>query len=100
MTKRERIQKKIQRQRDIITQSNHKIFELTKEDWLLCDKKQWFTEKEETFLRGNKKSTHLVGRINWMEDFYDECHPNKPIWIERSRIVRVDGEFWDYPFEK
>lgn len=94
MTKRERLNGKI-------AKNNAKIEELKKlneeiyiETLLLCDDKQWYTEKEYTYGRGKKKTTHLEGRIHWKEFFADSDYPNdetKGVWIDRTQRVKVDG---------
>lgn len=70
--------------------------QLNRENILLSDDEQWFTETEETWTRrvGRKreKYTRLVGRINWKEDFTDEDTGEK-LSINRSEVVRVDGEW-------
>ena len=67
--------------------------ELVKEDWLLCDDEQWFTEKPEEIIvkkRPLVKETRLIGRINWESQFTDE-DSGEVIKIERSMIVKVNG---------
>lgn len=70
------------------------IAQLTIEDYQLCDDTQRYEEKEETWDIGKKKETHIVGRIYWVENFKDESNPDVPFQIERSRMVRKDGEWY------
>ncbi len=74
-----------------------KLTDLVKEDWLLSDKEQWFTEQEETeqvSKRPKKFETALVGRVHWNEFFQDGDKPEgEGVTIERSKIVRVNGEW-------
>lgn len=69
--------------------------ELQKKDILFCDDQQWFTEvEEEVILKRRPKvtETRLVGRKHWKEDFTDEG-TGEIFTIERSRVVRVNGEW-------
>jgi hypothetical protein len=78
-----------------IEQLKKEIIELRKEDMLLCDKTQWFTEEEEEVLicgRPKKYETRLVGRIHFIEDFVDE-DTNEVFQVERKQTVRVNGEW-------
>lgn len=63
---------------------------LERQSFLLSDKKQWFTEENETHGKGKKKETLLVGRINWKDDFKVD-DTNEVITIERSEVVRING---------
>lgn len=99
MTKRERLEAKRKSNFDKIEDLKKQNIELSKELYLLSDKKQWFIEKEEEHTiskRPKKTETFLVGRIFWKEYFEDGSYPNdksKGIWIERSKIVRINGEW-------
>lgn len=98
MTKRERLEAKKLKNFDKIEELKRQNIELTKESLLLCDDKQWFTEKEEKHVvskRPKKTETFLIGRIHWMETFKDEDKPDGSgdIEIERSQVVRVNGEW-------
>lgn len=95
MRTRKQIAKEANKQHDIISQAKKQLIELQKEDYLLCDKEQWFTEEEETIGRGKSKETRLCGRIHWKQSFFDEDKPKKPIIIERSDIVRING-VWQF----
>jgi hypothetical protein len=66
---------------------------LKKENLLLCDETQRFEEAEEEVIisrRPKKTEKRLIGRIHWKEEFKDESN-GQSIWIERSRVVRVNG---------
>lgn len=65
---------------------------LERQHLLLSDKQQQYVEKEETVGRGKNKRTHLIGRVHWKEYFMDE-DTRQSILINRSRIVRQDGEW-------
>lgn len=71
---------------------------LITEDYLFSDEKQWFTEKMESIIKrdGNKKvkADWLIGCINWISHFTD-ADTGKVIPIERSKIVRINGE-WNF----
>lgn len=90
MTKRERIRKKIEAINAKILKLRDEKIELRNQSYLLCDKRQWFIEQEETFGRGKKKHTTLVGSVHWKEGFNDLC-TGKTHWIERKQIVRING---------
>lgn len=68
--------------------------DIKKQMMLLTDKEQQFSEKKEVHGKGKNKKEYLVGRIQWKEDFVDE-DTDEVITIERSAIVRVDGEWKD-----
>lgn len=72
-----------------------RILELERKDCLFCDEKQWYKEGPETHGTGKRKLTRNYGRIYWNEDFKDD-DTDQIITIERSRIVKVDGEWVDY----
>ena len=98
MTKRERLEAKKQKNFDKIEELKRLNIELTKESLLLCDKVQWFTEKNEdreVSKRPKKIETLLLGRIHWKETFKDEDKPDGSgdVEIERSEIVRINGEW-------
>ncbi len=95
MTKRERLEAKIESKKSQIEKLESEIIELTKETLLLSDEKQWFVEKEETRViskRPKKEETLLVGRIYWKEDFGDE-DTGDVVTVERSEVVRENGEW-------
>lgn len=92
MTKRNRIEKSIGLKMDKIKLLRDEIIELRKKAYLLSDKEQWFTEKEETIGRGKNAVTRLVGRIHWRESFTDD-DTGKIIRFERSEAVRINGEW-------
>lgn len=68
--------------------------ELWKQEYLLCDGDQWFTEQEEEDPHADKrkkiKPKNLIGRRHWNEDFTDDSS-GEVITIERSEVVRVNG---------
>ena len=93
--RRSTIKKMIKAKFDKIEQIKTEIIELRKEEMLLCDKYQQFTEKEEEVLvcgRPKKYETKLIGRIHWKEDFVDE-DTGDVIMIDRKQTVRVNGEW-------
>lgn len=96
MRTRQQIQEEIKDRNDKIIVLRDEIIELNKEAVLLCDDKQWFTEEVETHTVGRGKNkevrTPLIGRINWKQDFKDGDTDNV-ITIDRSRVVRIDGEW-------
>jgi len=94
MTTRKQIVKKAEKLNAIIKKAKSELIELQKQDYLLCDKQQWFTEKEETTGRGKHKKTRLIGRVHWMQSFHDE-DIEMHIEFERSHIVRIDG-VWQF----
>ncbi len=80
---------------ELIAQIKTEIVALKKEELLLCDDHQRFEEKEEeiTISRRPKKiEKRLIGRIHWNEEFKDE-DTGQSVWIERSQVVRVNGEW-------
>ena len=94
MKTRKQIEKKAEKLHAIRRNAKAALVELQKQYYLLCDKEQWFTEKEETVGRGRTKETRLVGRINWKDYFVDD-DTGKKIEIERSEIVRING-VWQF----
>jgi hypothetical protein len=101
MTKRARLKAKIKRNLDKIEALKKLNIELARESFLLCDKQQWYIEKEEERVisrRPKKTETILAGRIHWKEFYHDSDFPNdksKGFWVERKQIVRINGE-WLY----
>lgn len=92
---REEIHKEIIEKLETISKTKDEINELLKEGILLSDDKQWFTEEEEEFViskRPKKVEKHLTGRVNWKEEFKDES-TGETVTINRSEIVRIDGEW-------
>jgi hypothetical protein len=85
----------------LIQEAKKEIQELNKQDMLLSDDQQWFTEKMETiaYREGRKKvkKDQLVGRIHWIDSFQDEYipGPDGTIKIERCQVVRIDGN-WSF----
>lgn len=91
-TRREVIHEQLAANKEAMQKLHTEIVELKKEALLLCDDVQWFVEKKEVIGRGKSKREVLVGRIHWNEDFKDE-DTGETITIERTEIVRVDGEW-------
>lgn len=92
---REEIHKEIVEKLEVISKTRDEINELLKEEILLSDDKQWFTEEEEEFViskRPKKVEKHLTGRIHWKEEFKDR-DSDKSVVINRSQIVCIDGEW-------
>lgn len=78
---------------ELIAQIKNEITNLTKEAILLCDETQRFEETEEEVIisrRPKKTEKRLIGRVLWKEEFKDE-DTMQSFWIERSRVVRVNG---------
>jgi hypothetical protein len=98
MTKREEIESAIATKRLQITTLRAEIFELIRESILLSDDKQWFTEEVEYHpitknqRLPSKLDGKLVGRRNWVDSIMDE-DTGESLHIERSEIVRIDGEW-------
>lgn len=92
---RKKINKEIELRKNKIQALKDEIIEFTKQGLLLCDSKQRFEEKEEVWTikkRPKITETVLAGRIYWREGFRDE-DTGKIIYIERSRLVRQNGEW-------
>jgi hypothetical protein len=92
MTTRERIYAKIKVNEKKIQELLDKNLELERKSYLLSDNKQQYKEQIRTTGRGKNKKTYLEGRIYWIDKFKDE-DTGKTIDIERSRAVRIDGEW-------
>ena len=95
MNRREEIKSQVKSIENQIKSLEEDLEELIKEEYLLCDEKQWFTEKEEETIvkkRPLVKETNLIGRINWEQEFIDE-DSQEVIKIERSMIVRANGKW-------
>ena len=95
---RKEIQAKMKANNETIERLREENASLYEEDLLLCDDRQWFTEKMETVTERNgrkrEKAQRLIGEVHWKEDFTDE-DTGETITIERKRLVRVDGK-WNY----
>ena len=81
---------------ELIEQLEAEKKELILEDIQFSDEERWYTEEEETHevsKKPKKSEKIMVGRINWKEEFKDEENPNYPTIIERSRVVRINGEW-------
>ena len=93
MSKRDKLRELIESKENAINKLTKEIVELTKEDMLLCDKQQWYTEETREYVisKRPKKTEHrLYGWIHWNEDFKDDDTGNV-ITIERSEVVRING---------
>lgn len=97
MTRNE-IEQKRKENFDKIEALKRENIELAKQSILLSDEVQQFTEEIESHPKSkyqrkpNYLDGKLVGRIHWKESFKDE-DTGKSIEIERSQIVRIDGEW-------
>lgn len=92
MTKREQLEAKADKNVKKIKALKLENEEIGKQLILLCDDKQWFTEKLELVKVARKKEKMLVGRRHWKEDFKDES-TGEIVTIERSEVVSIDGRF-------
>lgn len=95
MKTRKQIHKRMSKIEQQFAKMREQYKQLQIEDMLLCDKVQHYKEEERTIGRGKSKETILEGRIYFKEDFVDGDTGNI-ITIERSRQVRVNGEWVDY----
>jgi predicted ABC-type ATPase len=89
MTEREKIAEKIRKNEDKIKELEAANTLLRREDFLLCDDKQWFTE-EVMSVGKRRKVDKLVGFVCWNQDFVDE-DTDEVFTVVRRRLVRVDG---------
>ncbi len=100
MTEREFIEKQIEQNELKIKQLEERNEQLYQNSLLLCDEKQRFEEKIESHpkvkwqRKPNWLDGKLVGRVYWNQNIEDD-DTGEVVTIERSRIVRVDGE-WIY----
>lgn len=96
MTQRERLHGKLREIENQIDALNDERLQVKRDLMLLCDDKQWFEEKMESFVRRSKRKKetiqHLIGRVYWNENFIDE-DTGAVVTINRSRVVRQDGEW-------
>ena len=95
MTKRQKIRSKIAEKRNQIFQLEKEITELIKQDILVSDKQQRFTESEQTFTYCNRPEVEkkTVGIVHWKENYRDE-DTGKFIEVERSKVVRVNDVWY------
>jgi hypothetical protein len=89
---RQYILNRIKKLNGIITTLHAETIELNKQQLVMSDNKQQYSEGFEEFGRGKNKVTHFIGRIHWKEYFTDE-DTGERVWIHRSRVVKQDGEF-------
>lgn len=104
---REQIRQEIYEVKQEIKRLEEKRIELLKESLLLSDDKQWYTEQTEdipeyVIPEGKKRRKavpvwHHTGRTHWIEEFKDG-DTNESIFITRSRIVKMDGEWYTDAF--
>lgn len=96
MTKREELQDQYKLNNKKIAELKIANTEIWREQILLSDDKQQFIEKIEiaNYKEGRKviKTERLIGRIHWVE-YFEDMDTNTKIPINRSRMVRLDGEF-------
>ena len=94
---RKQIEALIASKKQTIQQFKTDIIQLERQALLMSDEEQWFTEENEmvTEKDGRKKNRveRLIGRVHWNENFKDES-TGEVITIERSQIVRVDGNWY------
>ena len=93
MTKRQKIRSQIADKRNKILELKKEIIELTKQDILVSDKEQRFTESEQDCIISKRPKVvekKTVGVVHWKETYRDG-DTGKPIIIERSMVVRVNG---------
>jgi len=69
--------------------------ELNRQNLLMSDKTQQYKEREETRGFGADKQSVIVGRIHWKEKFVDVDDDRNSVYIDRSRVVRVNSEWLD-----
>ena len=93
MRTRKDIRAEISAKIELIEQLEAEKKELILEDIQFSDEEQWYTEEEETHEVSKRPKKFMVGRINWKEEFKDEGNPNYPTIIERTRVVRINGEW-------
>jgi len=93
MTKREKLTWKLNAIYKKLDVLNEQHIEIKKQLLLLSDDKQQYSEKLEVYGRGKNKKEYLIGRIHWKEDFVDEDNPKNVVTVDRSRIVRENGEW-------
>ncbi len=90
------INNKIDSNNNKIKQLEKENIELFKQDCLLCDKFQHFTETEEEVIvcgRPKKTEVRLRGFVHWKENFIDE-DTGKSFSVERKRLVKEYGEWF------
>jgi hypothetical protein len=95
MTRKE-INDLIENKKQSIQDLKNEISELRKKELLMSDDVQQYYEKEVEVIilrRPKRVEKELHGFIKWKEYFKDEDRPDKPIEIERNKLVRVNGEW-------
>lgn len=94
--KRSYINKKIEKKFNQIEKLKDDILNLKRQSALISDKNQQFIEEIEDVLvsgRPKKYEKKLVGRIRWKDKYVDEDDPKHPIIIDRTQVVRINGEW-------
>jgi len=91
---RKALRKKIQLKMNKIIDLKEEIEQLVREDYLLCDKEQWYEEENITTGRGKTKQTNLIGFVCWIEDFKDEFS-DSVITIPRRHEIKCNGLWID-----
>lgn len=92
---REELRTLIQLKKTQIRSIQEEIKNLEREDCLLCDDLQWYTEKDEEYFVSKRPKvikSRRMGRINWMETFYDE-DSGEGVDVKRSETVKIDGKW-------
>lgn len=95
MTKRKKIEAKIQANKELILQLKKENNKLYYESLLISDREQQYIEEErEVIVTKRPKVTKkvLFGMIRWKEDFKDES-TGKVVWITRHKVVKENGEW-------
>lgn len=96
MMSRTQIRNKIKSKEERIKKLKQEITELTKQDILFSDKKQWYTEEIKTIrIKENGKFKNikiLVGYVNWKEKFLDE-DTGKYFTIKRCNKVKENNNW-------
>ena len=92
MRTRKQIRKEIAQNTKAIDALCRANLQLRREDCLLNDETQRYEEKIAHYGRGKTKHSVLEGRIYWTQRFKD-TDTGGSIAVERSRVVKVDGEW-------
>ncbi len=95
MSKRKKIEAKIAKNQELITQLRKKNKSLYYESLILSDNVQQYIEeeKEVTISKRPKVTKKIIrGMIQWNEDFRDES-TGEIVTIQRHQVVKEDGEW-------
>jgi len=96
-TQREILELKQKANADKINDLKKENYEISKQLCLLSDEIQQYKEEVEEHLvskRPKRSQRFLIGRVHWKQFFKDESSDGG-VWIDRSRIVRINGE-WQF----